>query len=134
VVIDVFFFLLAISTIGELVGFQLIGPGVHKPSGKIAVVAASVAGVFVIIGILMLRRNRLTAYRWFDRALLLRILVVQVFLFQEEQFAATLGLAVDLFVWAMLRSAMTIEEQRQDTALDAEVGAGAEATAPDQTS
>jgi hypothetical protein len=87
-----------------------------------------------VIGILMLRRNRLTAYRWFDRALLLRILVVQVFLFQEEQFAATVGLAVDLFVWAMLRSAMAIEEQRQETALDAEVGAGAESAAPDQTS
>ncbi len=52
VVIDVFFFLLAISTIGEFVGFQLIGPGVHKPSGKIAVVAAAIAGVFVVIGIL----------------------------------------------------------------------------------
>jgi len=66
----------------------------------------------VVIGIIRLRHHRLSAYRWFDRALLLRILVVQVFLFHQQQFAATLGLAVDLFVWVMLRSAIAIEEQR----------------------
>jgi hypothetical protein len=137
VVIDIFFFVLAAATLGELIGIQLIGPGIHRPSGKIAVVAASVAGLMIVVGILTLRRDRLAAYRWFDRALLLRILVVQVFLFQEEQFAATLGLGVDLFVWAMLRSAMAIEEQRKEAALDADADASrgaAEAAAPGPTS
>ena len=134
IVIDVFFFALAAATLGELLGFQLIGPGIHRPSGKIAVAAASVAGLMIIVGILLLRRDRLAAYRWFDRALLLRILVVQVFLFQEQQFAATLGLAVDLYVWVMLRSAMAIEEQRHEAEGEAEVERAAEAAPSDATS
>jgi hypothetical protein len=76
--------------------------------------AAAVSGVFVLVGILLLRRNRLLAFRWFDRALIIRILVVQVFLFEKQQFAAVAGLAVDLFVWAMLRTAISLEEQRRD--------------------
>lgn len=139
VVIDVFFFVLAIATLGEFLGIELIGPGLRKPSGKIAVTAATVAAVLIVIGITQLRRNRLGAYRWFDRALLIRILVVQVFLFQAEQFAATLGLFVDLFVWAMLRSAIAIEEQRREAGPDDAPGPGgppgnAEAAAPDARS
>ena len=137
IVIDVFFFVLAISTLGEFLGIELIGPGFRRPSGKIAVTAAAVAAVLIVIGITQLRRNRLGAYRWFDRALLIRILVVQVFLFQEEQFAATLGLFVDLFVWAMLRSAIAIEEQRREAELDPDPTpgpGGAEAAAPGATS
>ena len=110
--ITVFFVFLAVSSLGEILGLTIQGPGFHKPSAKIAIGAAVVAGVFVVIGIVRLRHHRLSAYRWFDRALLLRILVVQVFLFHQQQFAATLGLAVDLFVWVMLRSAIAIEEQR----------------------
>lgn len=135
VVIDVFFFVLAAGTLAEILGIQLVGAGIHKPSGKIAVAAASVAGLLILVGILRLHRSRLSAYRWFDRALLLRILVVQVFLFQEQQFAATLGLAIDLFVWVMLRSAIAIEEQRRgaDGADDA-AGHIAEAAGPGATS
>lgn len=113
-VIDVFFVLLAVSSIAEVVGFTLEGPGFDKPSARIATVAASVAGVLVIVGIVRLRHSRLDAYHWFDRALLVRILVVNVFLFQQQQFAATLGLGIDLTIWAMLRSAMAVEEQRRE--------------------
>jgi hypothetical protein len=72
VVIDVFFFVLAIGTLGELLGIQLARPGITRPSGKIAVAAASVAGVLIVVGILQLRRDRMAAYRWFDRALVRR--------------------------------------------------------------
>ena len=111
-ILDVFFVVLAVGSVSEVVGFTLEGPGFDKPSARIATGAAAFAGVLVIIGIVQLRRNRLEAYRWFDRAMLVRILVVNVFLFQQQQFAATIGLAVDLVVWAMLRSAMAVEEQR----------------------
>lgn len=130
IAIDVFFVVLALSTLGEFLGIELIGPGIRKPSGRIAVAAASIAALMILIGILRLRHNRLAAYRWFDRALLVRILVVQVFLFQEEQFAATLGLFVDLFVWAMLRSAIAIEEQRQDADGGDDPGTGPPAAGP----
>jgi len=115
-VIDIFFVFLALSTVGEVLGFTIEGPGFDKPSARIAVVASIVAGLLVLVGLVLLPRDRLRAFRWFDRALIIRILVVQVFLFEQQQFAATIGLAVDLFVWAMLRSAIAIEEQRRDQA------------------
>jgi hypothetical protein len=113
IVIEVFFVLLALSTLGGAIGLSVDGPGITQPSEKVATYAAVAAGVLVVIGIWQLRRNRLTAFRWFDRALLIWILVVQVYMFRQMQFAAVLGLAVDLFVWAMVRSAITVEEQRQ---------------------
>ncbi len=114
VVIEVFFFLLAVSTLGGVVGLSLDGPGITRPSEQIATAAAALAGVLVLVGIVRLRKSRLAAFRWFDRALLVWILVVQVYLFHQEQFAAVLGLAVDLFVWAMLRSAIAIEVGREE--------------------
>jgi hypothetical protein len=134
--INVFMVLLAASSLGEILGLTIEGPGFHKPSAKIATAAAALAGVLVVIGIVQLRRDRLRAYRWFDRALLVRILVVQVFLFQQQQFAATVGFFVDLFVWAMVRSAIVVEEQRRVLARDAgsAAPAPAEAAGPDATS
>jgi hypothetical protein len=111
-VIEVFFFLLAASTLGGAIGVSVDGPGITKPSERVVTFAAAVAGVLVLIGIARLRRNRLAALRWFDRALLIWILVVQVYMFKEMQLAAVLGLAVDLFIWAMVRSAISVEERR----------------------
>ena len=84
IVIDVFFFVLAASTLGGAIGVSVDGPGITKPSEKVATYASVVAGVLVVIGIVRLRRNRLAALRWFDRALLIWILVVQVYMFQRE--------------------------------------------------
>jgi hypothetical protein len=112
IVIEVFFFMLAASTLGSAIGVSVDGPGITKPSERVATYAAVVAGVFVFIGIARLRRHRLAALHWFDRALLIWILVVQVYMFKQMQLAAVLGLAVDLFIWAMVRSAIAIEERR----------------------
>jgi hypothetical protein len=113
IVIEVFFVVLALSTLGGAIGVSVDGPGITQPSERVAFYASIAAGLLVLIGIWRLRRSRLEAYRWFDRALLVWILVVQVYMFRQMQFAAVLGLAVDLFVWAMVRSAITIEEQRR---------------------
>jgi hypothetical protein len=34
-------------------------------------------------------------------------------MFKQMQLAAVIGLAVDLFIWAMVRSAIAIEERRE---------------------
>ena len=112
IVIDVFFFVLAASTLGGAIGVSVDGPGITQPSEKVATYASVAAAVLVVIGIARLRRSRLAALRWFDRALLIWILVVQVYMFKQMQLAAVIGLVVDLFIWAMVRSAMAIEEQR----------------------
>jgi len=113
VVIDVFFLVFATSSLGSVIGLSLDGPGIRRPSERVATAAASVAGILVVVGMWKLRRSRQAAFGWFDRALLVHILVVQVYLFHDQQFAAVIGLAVDLAVWAMLRSAMAVEEQRE---------------------
>ena len=114
ITLDIFFPILALVTLAGVVGISIDGPGITKPSERIATIAASVAAALILVGLLRLRRSRLAAYRWFDRALMIRILVVQVFLFRQEQFAAVAGLAIDLFVWTMLRSAMAIEVANAD--------------------
>jgi hypothetical protein len=128
IVIEVFFFLLAASTLGSAVGVSIDGAGITQPSEKVATVAATIAGIFVVIGIVRLRRNRLAALHWFDRALLIWILVVQIYEFRQQQFAAVIGLAVDLFIWAMVRSAIAIEEQRLVSGADEPVPTEAVAT------
>ena len=98
--------------------------------------AAATTTVMILIGGVLLPRNRLAAFRWFDRAVLVWILVVQIFLFDRQQFGATLGLLAALAVWALLRSAMTIEEQRV-AAVDADArpsgSAGSASAAPAAT-
>ena len=111
IVIEVFFFMLALSTVGGAIGLSVDGPGITTPSERVATFASLFAGVLVLIGIVRLRRNRLAALHWFDRALLIWILVVQIYMFKQMQLAAVLGLAVDLFIWAMVRSAIAIEER-----------------------
>jgi hypothetical protein len=112
VVLEVFFFLLAASTLGGAIGLSVDGPGITQPSERVATYASVVAGVLVVIGIVRMRRSRLEALRWFDRALLIWILIVQVYIFRQMQFAGVLGLAIDLFIWAMVRSAIAVEERR----------------------
>jgi hypothetical protein len=129
ITIEAFFVLLAASTLGGAIGVSVDGPGITKPSERVATFAAGAAGVLVVIGIVRLRRNRLAALHWFDRALLIWILVVQVYMFKQMQLAAVLGLAVDLFIWAMVRSAIAIEERRQLLGEDEAVPTPSEALA-----
>jgi hypothetical protein len=112
IVIEVFFILLAASTLSGAIGLSVDGPGITQPSERVATYSSVVAGVLVVIGIVRMRRSRLEALRWFDRALLVWILIVQVYIFRQMQFAGVLGLAIDLFIWAMVRSAIAVEERR----------------------
>jgi hypothetical protein len=68
--------------------------------GNVASVTASfVAGVLVARGIIRSRHGDLPdAVRWFERALLVSILIGRVFDFYESQFGAVLGLLVDLLL------------------------------------
>jgi hypothetical protein len=72
--------------------------------------AASLGGgvlsaLLVGAGLVRLRAgDRASAYRWFDRALLVGIFVTQVFAFVASQFGAVFGLGVDLVLLWMLRA------------------------------
>ena len=72
--------------------------------------ASLVVGGLVVVGIVVLRRSRLEAYRWFLRATLVLIFVGQVFAFYLEQLAALVGLTVSVLFWITLRYTIHEEE------------------------
>jgi hypothetical protein len=60
-------------------------------------------GVFVVLGLLRIRRSRLDAYRMFARALLVSIFLAQPFAFYRIQFWAIAGLAVVVLIWGIVQ-------------------------------
>jgi hypothetical protein len=66
----------------------------------------------VLVGLVRLRRDRLAAYRWFERALLVSILLTHVFVFVRSQFGAVFGLGLDILLLLVVRSMIHAEEGR----------------------
>jgi hypothetical protein len=54
----------------------------------IVILSALGTGLLLVVGVLALRRLRLTAYHWFKRGVLVSILVGQPFLFYQQQLGA----------------------------------------------
>ncbi len=79
----------------------------------LASTAASTA--CVVVGLSRLRHDRLEAYRWLSRALLVSIFVTRVFVFVESQFGAVFGLAIDVLLLISVRL-MTRQETRRGPA------------------
>jgi hypothetical protein len=64
--------------------------------------SATLAAILVVAAILKLQKDRLKAYQLFKNAVLIQILLVQVFLFYRAQFLALLGLAGNICVLLVL--------------------------------
>jgi hypothetical protein len=90
-------------------------------TGWINVASVIVSTALVWIGVVRVGESRLAGYHWFERALLVSILVTQVFVFVESQFAAVFGLAIEVIllitVRAMIRSELKLAEHRRREAL-----------------
>jgi hypothetical protein len=67
------------------------------------IVSTLIAGMFVLWGLVRLRHSRLAAYAMWDRALLVELFFVQVFVFLQTQFAACIGFVVTLVLLITLR-------------------------------
>jgi hypothetical protein len=72
-----------------------------------------VAGLLMLFGLLRIRHDRVAAYRWFERGILVQIFVTQVFEFAQEQLAGVLGLAFNLLLWVALRSMIRAEVEQE---------------------
>src|SRR5262249_30401179 len=71
----------------------------------IASVATSLVSLLlVVVGMIYLPHRRLTAYHWFERSLVVAILVTQVMLFWQSQLAALGGLFWSLTLLVVVRS------------------------------
>ncbi|MDO8212111.1 hypothetical protein [Conexibacter sp. CPCC 206217] len=84
---------------GAHAGFVADGFGNLRFANVASICSSFVSALFVARGIVLVyRRDTPGAVVWFERALLLSILLGRVFDFYESQFGAVLGLAVDLML------------------------------------
>ena len=67
-----------------------------------------------MIGLFRIRRDRLAAYRWFERGVLVQIFVTQVFEFASQQLAGVTGLIANIALWLALRSMIRAEVERRN--------------------
>ncbi|MBX5439944.1 MAG: hypothetical protein IRZ32_00300 [Solirubrobacteraceae bacterium] len=83
----------------------------------LSLASSTASGVLVAAGVVRLRRGRVeAAYRSFERALLVSILLTRTFSFVESQFGAVFGLGIDLLLWVSLGLMTRGERQRASVA------------------
>jgi hypothetical protein len=92
---------------------QVLAGGSRSVAAFGSLGAAAIATLLTFVGVSRLPTSRLAAYHWFKRAVLVSILLVQVFLFYESQLAALGGLAVDVIVLAGLNELIDRERGAQ---------------------
>ncbi len=76
------------------------------------VLSSGVSGALIVVGVARLKHHRLSAYRWFERGMLVQIFVTQVFEFAQEQLAGVAGLVFNILVWVAIRSMIRAEIER----------------------
>jgi len=98
-----------VTAVGQIVTIVSLVFGRHEaaPANRsvplLENAAAVASAACIVVGVLFLRRSRLTAYSWFLRSTLITILVTQVFMFYYSEWAALGGLFVHLSLYFMLR-------------------------------
>ena len=115
-IVTVLGFVLAFGFAGDAAraGFQQDSVS-HLNFLNLATLASTaVSTIFVVFGLArLLRGERLDAYVWFTRALLVSIFVTRVFTFVESQFGAVFGLAVDVLLLISIQLMATQERRRR---------------------
>jgi hypothetical protein len=107
------FLLLALSVIAPSQDITIADSTFDDRGG---LVSSIVAGGMALIGATRLVRDRLAAYRWFRRSMLVSLFLVQFFAFYTEQLAALTGLALDLIILATLDRMIAEAQHSSDAA------------------
>ena len=85
----------------------------ERAAGPAATISSGVVTVMVIIGVALLLRNHyLAALRVLHAAIVINLLVAQVFLFASQQFGALAGFALALVMLAVLGKAIRQQSSR----------------------
>ncbi|QTE31153.1 hypothetical protein [Pengzhenrongella sicca] len=72
------------------------------------VVSGLVSFACSVLGLARVRSDARTGYEWFRRSVLISLLVTQICLFRLDQWAAVVGLALDLVVLAVVAAELTV--------------------------
>lgn len=112
---------LAVAVLAGFVNAQSatrdLGPA--GPSTVVQAIASLISGAFTVVGVAVLRRNRMRAYRWFEMAVLVGLLLAQPFTLLDAGFAGLAEVFVDLALLVTLRYMITQEHQLAARAVDA---------------
>jgi hypothetical protein len=122
-VVDGLLLFLAAVKLLTAVLLALDGTGIHGFAEWCSVISSGISGVLIVIGAIRLPRSRIDALKWFERGLLVEILVTQVFIFQQRQLQGLVGLIGAIVVWLLVRSAMRAERERASLAAVAQLEA-----------
>lgn len=121
--IKAWFLLLALANLLVAITVLATGRRIWSDVSLLQTVAAVLQALCVWIGSLTLRRSRLNAYTWFQRSVLVSLLVIQVGNFYTRQFWALIGLAFNVVVYlglgAMIDSEKSIRAQRKSRSEEA---------------
>ncbi len=104
----------------QVVGFTTGAWIFPEPSGDwlirgIPLAAAALSAGLVCFGVGVIWHDRLMAYRAFDRALLINLLITQIFLFAHEEFWAAFGFVGTLALLVTVRLGIGAEKRRLAT-------------------
>ncbi len=108
------FVLVAVLSMGNIAYLLATrAPGAaDRAAGPLATLSSALVTMLVIVGVIALLRERyLLALRILHTALVVNLLVSQVFLFASEQFGALGGFALTLAMLAVLRHAIREQER-----------------------
>ncbi len=92
---------------------ELVDARTRAEWGQLA--SSLLSGVFVALGVLAIRRDRLGAFRMFQRSILVSIFLTQVFMFYQHQWGALATLAFNLLVFLALRFMIERERANRET-------------------
>nr|WP_202627482.1 hypothetical protein [Cellulomonas sp. APG4] len=122
---------LVLASLGGVVrGLVAWRDGADVPGWVVVGLVVSAAGAtgLASYGLWLVSRDRPRAYRMFRRAVLVSLLVTQVFVFRLEEWAATAGLLVDLLVLGLVTAELSqmsaAERERSERAREERVTRG----------
>ncbi|HEV2457346.1 MAG TPA: hypothetical protein VGS80_03200 [Ktedonobacterales bacterium] len=103
---------------------EITGAGTSLFVLRALFVSFALSAALAAIGLVSLRRSRLSAHRWFKRSILVSIFLVQVFLFYSQQLEALTGLTVNLVALVALNTIIAAERHTllRATLTDAPLG------------
>jgi len=116
--VSVILVVLAVASVVGVVSVAFDHSVIRGFSEWASVVSSSVGGVLIVIGAVRLHHSRVEGYVWFERGLLVDILVTQIFVFAQEQLAGVSDLVITIVLWLMVRSALRAERERAVLAAD----------------
>jgi hypothetical protein len=109
--------LYGIGAFGVAISPLTDGTGVDGESSDVAdwvqVASSGATALLIGIGLVVRRRSRVSAYRWFKAGIMVSLLITQVFVFYHDQFSALIGVVLSLVLYAALTYMIHQEEARE---------------------